>query len=386
MSETMNLNSTNTNSLNLNVTNKHSETKSVSSPFQRSGTHRTIYELKRNPESMDKDYLAMLNEDDEKMFPFMTGSSYSGEWKDTLKHGVGIETFQNGVIYEGEFQFNKRHGTGTLYKSNNVDRKSNNNTDLNKTKTKMSSSITKKLSGKDKKKKIYDGHYINGLKDGQGIFYYKNDDIYSGNWKEDKRHGYGVFVSSATGSVYEGSWLNGLQDAMGGGGHNKQSYRGTDDDDGSCGCMYYKNGNIYKGGFSKGMKEGSGKFFYASSGKLYDGEWNEDQASCGEFRDPTEDENRLFDQLAQQYSTLHDTCHKLLQSNNNSRSSNSNDNSSYNGSYNISTINNNATSTTYNKPTVTTSHTIIRLPELGLADSKEVLQATRWECQAKRNI
>ena len=37
------------------------------------------------------------------------------------------------------------------------------------------------------------GQFKNGLRHGKGNFHYSNGDIYDGDWKDDKPHGYGVF-------------------------------------------------------------------------------------------------------------------------------------------------------------------------------------------------
>ena len=36
-----------------------------------------------------------------------------------------------------------------------------------------------------------------------------NGDIYEGSWKEDKAHGFGIFVDSSN-AKYEGFWLDDL--------------------------------------------------------------------------------------------------------------------------------------------------------------------------------
>lgn len=172
-----------------------SNTKTLSSQFQRSGNHRAIYELKKNPKASDKDYLALLTKDDEKLFPFEAGTSYQGEWLATQKHGVGIEILLNNLVYEGEYQYDNRHGTGILYKVEEI-----------KSKTKS------RKTGKEIKRKVYDGEWANGMKDGQGNFYYKNADLYVGEWKEDKRSGKGILYISSTEDIYEGYWHNGLQE------------------------------------------------------------------------------------------------------------------------------------------------------------------------------
>lgn len=48
---------------------------------------------------------------------------------------------------------------------------------------------------------------------GKGVYRYSEGDVYSGEWREDKRHGKGtVTYVSSKGSVvekYEGDWVNG---------------------------------------------------------------------------------------------------------------------------------------------------------------------------------
>ena len=41
--------------------------------------------------------------------------TYTGEWKDCLRHGHGVEEFRNGVIFDGVFSHGRRNGYGTLY-------------------------------------------------------------------------------------------------------------------------------------------------------------------------------------------------------------------------------------------------------------------------------
>lgn len=36
-------------------------------------------------------------------FFYSNGSKYEGEWRDNLKHGYGLFTFEDGSIYRGPF-------------------------------------------------------------------------------------------------------------------------------------------------------------------------------------------------------------------------------------------------------------------------------------------
>lgn len=60
------------------------------------------------------------------------------------------------------------------------------------------------------------------------------------------------------------------------------------------GTLFQANGNVYEGHWIGDLKEGPGKFLYASTRKLYEGEWAKDIPQCGEYREPTEEESMLF--------------------------------------------------------------------------------------------
>ena len=79
-----------------------------------------------------------------------------------------------------------------------------------------------------------------------------NNDIYEGEYKNEKREGYGKYIWES-GNYYIGEWLNDNK-------HGK-------------GIIYYKNGNIkYEGDFVNGKFEGKGKYIW-ENGEYYKGEW-----------------------------------------------------------------------------------------------------------------
>ena len=53
----------------------------------------------------------------------------------------------------------------------------------------------KKYQGKG----TYSGYFINGKRDGQGVYIDKNGNHYTGGWKEDRAHGYGKKTFKKTG-------------------------------------------------------------------------------------------------------------------------------------------------------------------------------------------
>ena len=39
--------------------------------------------------------------------------SYTGAWREGLRHGLGVTNYENGDIYTGAYVSDKRHGQGT---------------------------------------------------------------------------------------------------------------------------------------------------------------------------------------------------------------------------------------------------------------------------------
>ncbi|RHY14897.1 hypothetical protein DYB25_010015 [Aphanomyces astaci] len=78
---------------------------------------------------------------------------------------------------------------------------------------------------------------------------------YTGDWHDDVKSGYGTQLC-ASGNKYEGEWKDGCR-------HGKA------------------NGNRYEGYWLHDQKEGPGRFYYMSTGKVYEAEWQNDTAKCG---------------------------------------------------------------------------------------------------------
>ena len=55
---------------------------------------------------------------------------------------------------------------------------------------------------------VYEGEYQDLEKSGEGTMTYKNGDAYCGQWKNDKRHGYGVYKFAKLDQVAEGTYEN----------------------------------------------------------------------------------------------------------------------------------------------------------------------------------
>ena len=151
---------------------------------------------------------------------------------------------------------------------------------------------------------VYEGEFKNGKRHGEGIYFYENEFFYIGDWKKDKIDGEkGIFIKNNN-EAYIGKWENGeiiegnyrqsniyikkeiilsteffdenykgiLNKIIG----NKDvvHYEGTFKDWKFNGKGKYinKNGDIYEGEFKDNKYNGYGKMIY-KNGDKYEGQW-----------------------------------------------------------------------------------------------------------------
>ena len=120
----------------------------------------------------------------------------------------------------------------------------------------------------------YQGEYLNGKREGKGIYTYNNGDKYEGEYKNDLKDGNGCYKYK-NGDIYTGEYKNGLFDGKG-----KYEYADGDTYEGQYkqdlregqGIYIYNNGNRYEGQWVKGLKHGKGEFFYVDGSK-YSGDY-----------------------------------------------------------------------------------------------------------------
>mmetsp|Transcript_1633 Transcript_1633/g.1777 ORF Transcript_1633/g.1777 Transcript_1633/m.1777 type:complete len:240 (-) Transcript_1633:147-866(-) len=101
----------------------------------------------------------------------------------------------------------------------------------------------------------------------------ENGDIYKGDWVYNQRSGEGR-LEHPNGDYFIGQWLDDVQKGYG--------------------TFYFKNGNSFEGLYINGLKDGPGRYFYAATKKVYEGEWVDDAPRCGEYREPTKEEELRF--------------------------------------------------------------------------------------------
>ena len=87
----------------------------------------------------------------------------------------------------------------------------------------------------------YVGQFVNGLKEGKGIYYYNSGSRYEGDYKNDKREGKGIYYYN-NGNRYEGDWINGSKEGKG--------------------IFYFNNGDRYEGDWRNDNREGKGIYYY----------------------------------------------------------------------------------------------------------------------------
>lgn len=143
---------------------------------------------------------------------------YSGDLKESTRHGQGTYTYDNGDTYEGTFLNNARTGRGKY----------------------------KFASGT-----IYSGDFLDGRFQGEGQMSYSSGASYRGGFKGGEFDGIGR-MQHANGVVYEGSWTEG-------------EYNGT-------GTLSFTNGAAYSGDFRQGARTGKGKITFVD-GDSYEGDF-----------------------------------------------------------------------------------------------------------------
>jgi hypothetical protein len=60
----------------------------------------------------------------------------------------------------------------------------------------------------------YEGNYVDDKKSGYGVFLWPSGSRYEGNFKDDFRDGFGI-MQWADGTTYEGEWVKGVQTGKG---------------------------------------------------------------------------------------------------------------------------------------------------------------------------
>ncbi|KAF4323488.1 hypothetical protein BBO99_00001358 [Phytophthora kernoviae] len=123
---------------------------------------------------------------------YADGSVYAGEWKDDVKCGQGVMTWmaadesENATPierYDGEWENDCQQGFGRHVWL----------VSLNSIAAPVSPSRNSSSSNSPHDKNWYEGEFSDGLRHGNGVFYYANGARFEGEWKANVKDGYGLF-------------------------------------------------------------------------------------------------------------------------------------------------------------------------------------------------
>jgi hypothetical protein len=165
---------------------------------------------------------------------------YQGEFKDGLKHGKGVYSWEGGDRYEGEFVDDRMSGRGKWRFANGD---------------------------------LYDGEVKAGAISGRGTYTSKSGDTFTGSFLNGKPHGVGVY-QFASGDRYEGEMVAGALQGKGryimksGDRIEAPFVNGRSQ---GHGLYAFANGDRYEGDIRDGALTGTGTYLYAS-GQKYEGE------------------------------------------------------------------------------------------------------------------
>lgn len=148
---------------------------------------------------------------------FDSASKYVGEWKNGLFDGKGTY-FKTHEKDDCEWKAGRKHGQCTITQKGKV---------------------------------VFSGQYRNDRREGFGKKLWPDGSIYEGEWKQDRCHGKGT-MTYADGRAYAGDWQAGY-------------YHGY-------GVFSWPSGDSFAGEFKKGKREGRGVYRWAD-GTQYAGTW-----------------------------------------------------------------------------------------------------------------
>ncbi|MDA1332312.1 MAG: trypsin-like peptidase domain-containing protein, partial [Proteobacteria bacterium] len=244
-----------------------------------------------------------------------TGAQYVGEFRDDKYHGQGTYTHANGAQYVGEFRDDKYHGQGTFTYANGDKYAGEWRHDKYHGQGTLTSATGDKYVGEFRDGVAIEGPSVEEQRGAeyalplcpqdlevrwhncQGTYTYADGNQYVGDFRDDKKHGQGIFMfgseSQWAGAQYVGEFRD-------------DKFHGQ-------GTYTYANGAQYVGEFRDDKYRGQGTLTYANGDK-YVGEWRHDKYHgqgtltsangdkyVGEFRDgvaiewPTVEEQRRAD-------------------------------------------------------------------------------------------
>ena len=190
---------------------------------------------------------------------------FNYEYGDTKQNQVLIKNpndITHCEIYEGETnQYGQKHGYGILTTARSIKRGDFRNDEFCGW-------------GREARKNrvVTEAKFVNGLANGKGMYRNAKGNIYTGDFLDGKRHGYGELDTNKF--HYEGQFNNDYLDGKGkiqflNTGHQYQGDFKENEMDGY-GVFKWKNGYVYEGFMKNGKMNGKGRYKY-NNGQVYEG-------------------------------------------------------------------------------------------------------------------
>lgn len=183
---------------------------------------------------------------------FPSGIIYEGEFNCNAIEGQGTLKWVDGSVYTGNFRGGIRFGKGVFVNDRDQVRYDGFWVDGKR-------EGWGELTLADRSK--YSGMFNAGVKHGEGKMIFPSGNFYEGNWRHNKKNGYGVMSWSTEKEIYSGEWREDYPHGVG----NLVWL----EDKGETKVMR----NRYSGEFFKGNRQGLGVFYYAN-GATYEGEFH----------------------------------------------------------------------------------------------------------------
>lgn len=154
-------------------------------------------------------------------YTFCNGGTYKGQWRGNMRHGIGVQRWQDGSIYEGEWRTNRAEGKGRFQHTDGD---------------------------------TYCGQWQDNVAHGMGIYHHSNGTHttnYAGEWRNDLQHGFGVEMWEE-GYCYQGEFRSGQKSGPG--------------------VYTWVDGSSFKGAWRANSISGPG-LYTGSDGRRFQGQW-----------------------------------------------------------------------------------------------------------------
>eukprot|EP00826_Nyctotherus_ovalis_P050332 TRINITY_DN6156_c0_g1_i1.p1 TRINITY_DN6156_c0_g1~~TRINITY_DN6156_c0_g1_i1.p1 ORF type:complete len:261 (-),score=17.60 TRINITY_DN6156_c0_g1_i1:221-1003(-) len=187
---------------------------------------------------------------------------------------VGILSYSNGDSYDGDWRHDQKLGNGKQASS------------PRHSILQQRGQVHGRLERREERRQRYVSTQS------VGTLYCANGEQYEGDWRDDKKHGHGIYTYQ-DGGKYDGQWKSDVREGKGSGWRegvgvlteaNKNLYNGwfKEDKRNERGVQYYSNGDKYNGDWVDDKRDGQGiaqkslgTLYYANGGR-YNGSWKDD--------------------------------------------------------------------------------------------------------------